>query len=195
MLSCRERSRKTGKGLSRRKKKYRVDVRRLFYMYTNLKARSCPGTTMPAVSKNLPWELTDLRGGSSDQEWSFPRLKNLAEQLRHCRSVPSPVSDDSLTASVGMPASEASRNDLVGFPTKKRAAVLVCLYQGANEEFRVILTKRAGNLSSHSGMVRVLILVVCKCILANSVFLQAIERFGRLGFEGIGSLHVVLNMS
>lgn len=33
----------------------------------------------------------------------------------------------------------------------KRAAVLICLFEGDAGEFRVILTKRSSNLSSHSG--------------------------------------------
>lgn len=33
----------------------------------------------------------------------------------------------------------------------KRAAVLICLFEGENGELRVILTKRSSNLSSHSG--------------------------------------------
>nr|GLL28892.1 nudix hydrolase 15, mitochondrial-like isoform X1 [Ipomoea trifida] len=35
----------------------------------------------------------------------------------------------------------------------KRAAVLICLFQGQNSELRVILTKRSSKLSTHSGEV------------------------------------------
>lgn len=35
--------------------------------------------------------------------------------------------------------------------TKKRAAVLVCLFEGNDGDLRVFLTKRSSNLSSHSG--------------------------------------------
>lgn len=35
----------------------------------------------------------------------------------------------------------------------KRAAVLICLFEGENGELRVILTKRSSNLSTHSGEV------------------------------------------
>ncbi|KAK8959042.1 hypothetical protein KSP40_PGU015807 [Platanthera guangdongensis] len=35
----------------------------------------------------------------------------------------------------------------------KRAAVLVCLFEGVKGDFRVILTKRSSNLSTHSGEV------------------------------------------
>lgn len=51
-----------------------------------------------------------------------------------------------------MPTSVASANDIQWSPTNKRAAVLLCLFEGAGGELRVILTKRAGSLSSHSGL-------------------------------------------
>lgn len=57
-----------------------------------------------------------------------------------------------VTSSVGMPTSIASANDIKASPKSKRAAVLLCLFQGAEGELRVILTKRAGSLSSHSGL-------------------------------------------
>jgi hypothetical protein len=57
-----------------------------------------------------------------------------------------------VTSSVGVPTSFASANDIKVSPKSKRAAVLLCLFQGAGGELRVILTKRAGSLSSHSGL-------------------------------------------
>ncbi|CAM6086808.1 unnamed protein product [Calypogeia fissa] len=110
---------------------------------------------MSAVSRSLPTDVSPLRVelSSHQEEWKSPRFKSLAEQLRHYRAPPSPSDEDSVMSSIGMPATEASRKDLKVFPTKKRAAVLVCLYQGENEEFRVFLTKRAGSLKSHSGEV------------------------------------------
>ncbi|KAH8966992.1 hypothetical protein BDL97_03G054700 [Sphagnum fallax] len=56
-------------------------------------------------------------------------------------------------SSVGMSASVAKANDIKWPPTVKRAAVLLCLFKGSAGELRVILTKRAGTLSSHSGEV------------------------------------------
>ena len=56
-----------------------------------------------------------------------------------------------VTSSMGMPTSIADANDIKWSPNQKRAAVLLCLFQGAGGELRVILTKRAGSLSSHSG--------------------------------------------
>lgn len=109
---------------------------------------------MAAVSRSLPTDVSPRRVEVSRKEvWKSPRFELLAEQLRHYRVPASSADADSVTSSVGMPATEASRKDLKVFPTKKRAAVLVCLYQGANEEFRVILTKRAGSLRAHSGEV------------------------------------------
>lgn len=55
-------------------------------------------------------------------------------------------------SSVGMSASVAKANDIKWPPTVKRAAVLLCLFKGSAGELRVILTKRAGTLSSHSGV-------------------------------------------
>ncbi|XP_047339202.1 nudix hydrolase 15, mitochondrial-like [Impatiens glandulifera] len=39
------------------------------------------------------------------------------------------------------------------FHQPKRAAVLICLFEGEDGDFRVILTKRSSNLSTHSGEV------------------------------------------
>jgi coenzyme A diphosphatase NUDT7 len=89
---------------------------------------------------------------SPQQDWSSQRLRALAEHLRQYRAPPPELNDDtSISSSIGMSASEASMKNLNVFPTKKRAAVLVCLYQGKDGEVRVILTKRAGTLASHSG--------------------------------------------
>lgn len=35
---------------------------------------------------------------------------------------------------------------------ERRAAVLICLFEGEEGDLRVILTKRSKNLSTHSGM-------------------------------------------
>ena len=59
-----------------------------------------------------------------------------------------------------MPTSVASANHIKASPKSKRAAVLLCLFQGAEGELRVILTKRAGSLSSHSGLTLIFTLEV-----------------------------------
>lgn len=99
------------------------------------------------------------RTSASDEDWGTPTLKILADHLRHYRAPASswaPADDETcggVTSSVGMPTSIASANDIKASPKSKRAAVLLCLFQGAEGELRVILTKRAGSLSSHSGEV------------------------------------------
>jgi coenzyme A diphosphatase NUDT7 len=58
-----------------------------------------------------------------------------------------------LWSSVRMTASVPNDNGVKWPVTVRRASVLVCLFEGAAGELRVILTKRAGRLSSHSGEV------------------------------------------
>ncbi|KAG0582715.1 hypothetical protein KC19_3G079700 [Ceratodon purpureus] len=104
-------------------------------------------------------ESKQLRTFVSGEDWGTPALRVLADRLRHYRAPSSswaPADDEThggVTSSVGMPTSVASANDIKVSPTSKRAAVLLCLFQGAEGELRVILTKRAGSLSSHSGEV------------------------------------------
>lgn len=43
----------------------------------------------------------------------------------------------------------------------KRAAVLICLFEGDDGEFRVILTKRSSRLSTHSGLFDLYFLLSC----------------------------------
>ncbi|CAM6039949.1 unnamed protein product [Sphagnum compactum] len=96
-----------------------------------------------------------------DGEWELesPTLKLLAQRLRLYRA---PVgqwaraSDEvvwGLWSSVRMTASVADDNGMKWPVTVRRASVLVCLFEGAAGELRVILTRRAGQLSSHSGEV------------------------------------------
>ncbi|KAG6554776.1 hypothetical protein Mapa_003795 [Marchantia paleacea] len=108
------------------------------------------GLYVPVKYQAFPWQK------GSPEVWISPKLKSIAEQLRQYTSPGSSADEEGpggVTSSVGMPASVASLNDLKVFPTKKRAAVLVCLHQSPEGELRVILTKRACTLSSHSGEV------------------------------------------
>ncbi|THU60734.1 hypothetical protein C4D60_Mb07t15870 [Musa balbisiana] len=99
---------------------------------------------------------------------SSHRLLRLAQQLRLYR--PSPLSSDAdetvvddrgkVFSAMALPesAAAAAASHLTDSgPTEKlapkRAAVLVCLFEGDRGEFRVILTKRSSNLSTHSGEV------------------------------------------
>lgn len=59
-------------------------------------------------------------------------VENLVQRLRLYK--PKPVSDETQFQF-----------------SEKRAAVLVCIFQGNNGDLRVILTKRSSSLSSHSG--------------------------------------------
>ncbi|CAK9265753.1 unnamed protein product, partial [Sphagnum jensenii] len=79
------------------------------------------------------------RDPQDDGEWELesPTLKLLAQRLRLVR----------------MTASVANNNGMKWPVTVRRASVLVCLFEGAAGELRVILTRRAGRLSSHSGEV------------------------------------------
>ncbi|KAJ6316031.1 hypothetical protein OIU78_019334 [Salix suchowensis] len=85
-------------------------------------------------------------------------LRKIAEQLRFL--TPDRVNtmevehfDDNLGSKHEIMESVAVENDefcLVNW-RKKRAAVLICLFEGSEGELRVILTKRSMKLSSHPG--------------------------------------------
>lgn len=83
---------------------------------------------------------TFVNGGSS---LSFPsqRLLALAQQLRHYKPPPCSLDEESVTPVVQNP--EKFR--------PKRAAVLICLFEGDAGDLRVILTKRSLTMSTHSG--------------------------------------------
>lgn len=105
---------------------------------------------------------------SMAEEWGSIRLKNLAEQLRFYKPSSSswwPKDDDDqagesrgggVSSQLGVAESIAMKsNSELSAARKKRtrAGVLICLFEGLQGELRVILTKRSGNLSSHSGEV------------------------------------------
>lgn len=93
---------------------------------------------------------------------SSQRLLALAQQLRLYKPPPSSWDDDSeeqrIEESTGKVVSQVgfaeSNTPIAKDPEKfrpKRAAVLICLFEGDNGDLRVILTKRSSGLSSHSG--------------------------------------------
>lgn len=97
---------------------------------------------------------TSLRGS--------PRLLALAHQLRLYKPPPTPLDDDdderTLEESAGKVVSQLGFVESAApiAPDRerfrpKRAAVLVCLFEGDAGDLRVILTKRASSLSTHSG--------------------------------------------
>ncbi|CAH9121981.1 unnamed protein product [Cuscuta epithymum] len=103
------------------------------------------------LSKKL---LMDCHPSSASKSCSGSGLMALAKQLRLYKAPPSYVDERSEAVStVGF--QESMTSVVGGFQgsTTKRAAVLICLFEGAAGEFRVILTKRSSNLSSHSGEV------------------------------------------
>ncbi|KAF3788394.1 Nudix hydrolase 15 [Nymphaea thermarum] len=92
------------------------------------------------------------------------RLEILAQQLRLYKPIPATtaIMEEGIGGggllsqqmASGCPsASFAQKNTTFINRSAKRAAVLVCLFEGDDGELRVILTKRSANLSSHSGEV------------------------------------------
>lgn len=92
------------------------------------------------------------------------RLLSLVQQLRLYRPPPEDDHDEEeqrIEDSVGKVVSQVGFAESVTAMTQqptqrftpKRAAVLVCLFEGDDGEFRVILTKRSSRLSTHSGEV------------------------------------------
>ncbi|PON99102.1 Dihydroneopterin triphosphate diphosphatase [Trema orientale] len=91
-------------------------------------------------------------------------LVALAHQLRRYKPPPTPLDDDDdpeepttgesagkVVSQVGVVESAAPiSRDPVRFKPK-RAAVLICLFEGDAGDLRVILTKRSSTLSTHSG--------------------------------------------
>ncbi|CAN6444230.1 unnamed protein product [Victoria cruziana] len=102
-----------------------------------------------------------------DDEVSRKRLEILAERLRFYK----PITATAVAANAeggistgggalsqqfasGCPSSSfAQQNKILIKASARRAAVLVCLFEGHDGELRVILTKRSANLSSHPGEV------------------------------------------
>lgn len=88
------------------------------------------------------------------------RLSSLAQQLRLYKPPPEDEEEEQrIEDSAGKVVSQVgfveSVTSMAQQPaerfTPKRAAVLVCLFEGDDAEFRVILTKRSSKLSTHSG--------------------------------------------
>lgn len=84
-----------------------------------------------------------------DSSMASPNLLKISEQLRLYEPPPAPPQDDHQSDSIEEEAVEESAIRI----RPKRAAVLVCLFEGDQGEVRVILTKRSSTLSTHSGEV------------------------------------------
>ena len=82
-----------------------------------------------------------------------PTLAAVAHRLRRYKPPPTPFDDfedPSPAAAIGF-AESAATPQIPPRLRLRRAAVLVCLFEGDSGELRVILTKRSSTLSSHSG--------------------------------------------
>ncbi|XVE51434.1 hypothetical protein DITRI_Ditri02bG0040000 [Diplodiscus trichospermus] len=110
---------------------------------------------------NVMASSTSLNGGSLS--FSSRRLLALAQQLR-CYRPPSCSLDDNeeqiiedaagkVVSQVGFQESVTPVAQNPGKFRPKRAAVLICLFEGVAGDLRVILTKRSSRLSTHSGEV------------------------------------------
>nr|GME11997.1 nudix hydrolase 15, mitochondrial-like [Ipomoea batatas] len=115
-----------------------------------------------SLSVPLPKPLMDSSSSASKKKirGTSHRLLSLARQLRLYKAPPPPGEDIDAEESSGKVVSllgfQESVTPVSNQPERfkpKRAAVLICLFEGDSGEFRVILTKRASNLSSHSGEV------------------------------------------
>uniref|UniRef100_A0A0C9QM83 TSA: Wollemia nobilis Ref_Wollemi_Transcript_25006_1103 transcribed RNA sequence n=1 Tax=Wollemia nobilis TaxID=56998 RepID=A0A0C9QM83_9CONI len=117
------------------------------------------------VLSTLPRRST-WTGNSMAEEWGSVKLKNLAEQLRFykppasCSWAKDDMSEEiggaGVSSHLGVAESVAMRSNSELSAARKRtqrASVLICLFEGSEGDLRVILTKRSGNLSSHSGEV------------------------------------------
>ncbi|OVA04260.1 NUDIX hydrolase domain [Macleaya cordata] len=118
-------------------------------------------TTPPSPTPN---SLSSLMDSNSLLYGGTQRLRNLAQQLRLYKSPPTSFDDDEIdeqkreenggkvVSQVGFAQSATPIADQERFRCK-RAAVLVCLFEGDGGDLRVILTKRSSRLSTHSGEV------------------------------------------
>ncbi|XP_019176017.1 PREDICTED: nudix hydrolase 15, mitochondrial-like [Ipomoea nil] len=117
-------------------------------------------STSFSMSVPLPKPLMDSSSSASKNILgTSQRLLALARQLRLYKAPPAGEDSDAEESSgkvVSLLGFQESVTPISTQPERfkpKRAAVLICLFEGDAGEFRVILTKRASNLSSHSGEV------------------------------------------
>ncbi|KAA8519699.1 hypothetical protein F0562_013856 [Nyssa sinensis] len=121
-------------------------------MLSILKRVSSSMASTPSFSNSLSKFVMD----SSNCFGSSRRLFTLAQQL--CGYTHPPTFDDEETAGkvvsqVGFAESATPIVHQSETFRPKRAAVLVCLFEGNDGDLRVILTKRSSGLSTHSGEV------------------------------------------
>ncbi|KAF3959182.1 hypothetical protein CMV_015981 [Castanea mollissima] len=104
---------------------------------------------------------------SSSSSSGSKKLVALAQQLRLYKATPTmrDLDEQILEENVGKvvsqvgfaesatPIAQQDPQSIRAHKTQKKAAVLICLFEGDNGDLRVILTKRSSNLSTHSGEV------------------------------------------
>ncbi|KAM7500729.1 hypothetical protein LguiA_025143 [Lonicera macranthoides] len=126
-------------------------------MLSLLRRVSIPTISSSSLSCKVIMDSNNSFGGSS-------KLAALARQLRLYK--PPPTFDESEIEELRVEESAGKVVSQVGFAESatpvsnqperfrpKRAAVLICLFEGNDGDLRVILTKRSSMLSSHSGEV------------------------------------------
>ena len=117
-----------------------------------------------SLSKSTPFSFSKLTLMDSSSSSGSKKLVALAQQLRLYKATPTmgDLDEQILEENVGKvvsqvgfaesttPIAQQDPQRIRAHKTKK-AAVLICLFEGDNGELRVILTKRSSNLSTHSG--------------------------------------------
>ncbi|MCO5554764.1 hypothetical protein L7F22_008298 [Adiantum nelumboides] len=128
----------------------RVLWKRIWYTCAPLALNMLKGPSSRARDRSSRSAALEAHDG-----WRTLELWKSAEQSRSLCGSPSNPADGSTlesTSNIGLPQSVAiSKSDFRLAFTRGHAAVLVGLFQNEDGEIRVILTKRAQALSSHSG--------------------------------------------
>ncbi|KAF3448061.1 hypothetical protein FNV43_RR08769 [Rhamnella rubrinervis] len=91
---------------------------------------------------------------SMEENWGGKKLHRLVEQLKlHKWPRMDEENNEKIGANCGIRNYVTNKNEEFGCVNwrERRAAVLICLFEGSQGELRVILTKRSMNLASHPG--------------------------------------------
>ncbi|MED6183651.1 Nudix hydrolase 15, mitochondrial [Stylosanthes scabra] len=130
-------------------------------MVSILRVLSSTSLLIPRASLS---KFMDSSSSSNFHAGGSQRLRELAQQLRFYK--PPPFTEEVEEQSNEEESGSGKVVSQVGFPESatpvaqnpekfkpKRAAVLICLFEGDAGDLRVILTKRSSKLSTHSGEV------------------------------------------
>lgn len=110
--------------------------------------------------QKMDWIMSVPSPSTTEENWGSKRLLRLVEQLKIQKS---PRMDEENNEKIGTNCGirnyMTNKNDeefgCVNW-RERRAAVLICLFEGSQGELRVILTKRSMNLASHPGNINVI---------------------------------------